>query len=382
MIDDAQFTYVNKGAWSSLFKTVAMWLPSSIKFIISATHVLKSCAESPVEFEWLPTLNRQRFLLSDAEARQFLDSEIGLRSDMKYESLIQCIILQCGGLIGALRLSVDSLTAEFKESYHPSENECLLYCLSADALSQMTHVFGSAHSFPIDARFRNFLASCFTSGLTAAPPILESNDAISLFNLQKAGILVERNGLIGFSSPLAQQYYIQWLFPYRSSTPPESLHALLKSCIQNFSPSLLAQSAVDGFPKEATFQHLLMEGLAKFTPPGCAICPDLLKVCPGEIQTGGCLFYLNGSLRWGIELLVLGRDIGSHINRFGDAGNYSKLAVKDFAVLDFRVSSDGEPTNVERHVKRVSVFFKAGDFSQCKCIFGLKEDVVLLNLNM
>ena len=79
---------------------------------------------------------------------------------------------------------------------------------------------------------------------------------------------------------------------------------------------------------------------------------------------------------------MLGRGIGEHIDRFGHGGKYSKLAVNDYAVVDFRVSPDGEPTNVQKHVKRVSVFFKAGDFSRCKCIFGLEESAVSLKLNM
>jgi hypothetical protein len=285
MIDDAQFTYTKKDAWFSLLKTVPTWLPSSIKFIISATHSLKGGVESPVEFKSLPTFDRRHFLLSEAEASLFLDSKIGLRSDMKYESLKQSIILQCGGLVGALRLSVDGLTAEFPKS-QPSENQSLRYYLSTDSLSRMARVFGSDHSSPIDASFKNFLVSCFTSGLTAAPPILGTDDAVCFSRLQKAGILVEIGGLIGFSSAMAQRYFIQWLFPYRSSTQPESLNALLKICIQNLSRSLLLQSVVDGFPKEATFQHLLMEGLAKFTPPECSICPELSKVFPDGNQTG------------------------------------------------------------------------------------------------
>jgi hypothetical protein len=79
---------------------------------------------------------------------------------------------------------------------------------------------------------------------------------------------------------------------------------------------------------------------------------------------------------------VLGRDIGEHIDRFGNTGKYRKLSVNDYAVVDFRVSQDGEPTNVQQHAKRVSVFFKAGDFSQCKCIFGLEPKAVLLNLKI
>jgi hypothetical protein len=95
----------------------------------------------------------------------------------------------------------------------------------------------------------------------------------------------------------------------------------------------------------------------------------------GEID-----FFLNGSLRWGIKLFVLGHGIGEHIDRFGRTGKYSKLGVKDYAVLDFRFSQDGEPTHVQYHDKRVTVFFKEGDFSRCKCIFGLEQNAVLLHM--
>ena len=76
-----------------------------------------------------------------------------------------------------------------------------------------------------------------------------------------------------------------------------------------------------------------------------------------------------------------GRGIGEHIFRFGKKGKYSKLQVKDYAVVDFRVSPDGEPTKVQRNDKKISVFFKEGEFSQCKCIFGLDPSTELLHLN-
>ena len=41
--------------------------------------------------------------------------------------------------------------------------------------------------------------------------------------------------------------------------------------------------------------------------------------------------------------------------------------MKDYDIVDFRVSDDGEPTTVQRQNHRVSVLFKNGDFSQWKC---------------
>ncbi|KAJ3377980.1 hypothetical protein HDU80_003042, partial [Chytriomyces hyalinus] len=316
MIDDAQNSYHDRSGWRSLIKEIPLWLPASVKFIISATHSLKGGIESPVEIGYLPTFSRQDFLLSEIEATEFLDSRIGLRDGLKFESLKQNIIAQCGGLVGALRLSVNSLNAAFYKS-HPSESEALIFYLSADAVSWLPGVFPNP-SYPRDDNFKDFLAKCFTSELTSAPTGLSAPDEHCLFVLQKAGILVEEGGFFKFSSIMSRRHVIEWLYPYRSPNMPQSLRVLIKSCIEDMSCHLLAGSVVAGFPEEATFQHLLMEGLQKFTPPTCYICPELSKMFPDGNQTGGSEidFYVNGSLRWGVGLLVQGRGIGEHIDRF------------------------------------------------------------------
>ena len=96
---------------------------------------------------------------------------------------------------------------------------------------------------------------------------------------------------------------------------------------------------------------------------------------PGEID-----FYLNSDLSWGIELLVQGRGISEHIDRFGPHGKYSALGVNDYAVVDFRRSIDGKATNVGRNEKRITIFFQQQDFNSCECIFGNNPEPVRLNL--
>jgi hypothetical protein len=78
--------------------------------------------------------------------------------------------------------------------------------------------------------------------------------------------------------------------------------------------------------------------------PDCCVCPELSKIFPETTNPntqqaipGAIDFYLNSSLRWGIELLVNGVGIGEHISRFTPAeGKYVALAVSDFIVVDFR----------------------------------------------
>jgi hypothetical protein len=156
------------------------------------------------------------------------------------------------------------------------------------------------------------------------------------------------------------------------------------------SSNLLKNSSVAGdFPKEAVFQHLFMEGLAAFTPPSCCICQELSKIFPATTnpntqQTipGEIDFYLNSSLRWGIELLVNGDGIGEHISRFTPPnGKYVALAVSDYTVVDIRRNSTGRPTNISRHSNRITVFFKNDDYSIANCIFGLDNAPVLISLS-
>jgi hypothetical protein len=130
--------------------------------------------------------------------------------------------------------------------------------------------------------------------------------------------------------------------------------------------------------------------LALYTTPTCYICPELSRVFPdsdsdssrqpNQCMNGSIDFYLNGSLRWGIELLVNGERIGEHMTRFEADGKYARLRVSDYAVVDLRCNQTRVPTNVTRHRKRVTVFFQNEDFSSCNCIFGNDEDIVSINL--
>jgi hypothetical protein len=123
-----------------------------------------------------------------------------------------------------------------------------------------------------------------------------------------------------------------------------------------------------------------MAALAIHTHPSCYICPELSSIFPDSTRQldkhieGEIDFYLNGDLRWGIKLLVNGDKIGEHINRFAVDGKYAALAAKDYVVVDLRCNKTGSITNVIRKQERVTVFFKVGDFSSCRCIFGLNEN--------
>ena len=393
-LDDAQAKYDEIGFWEQLVKAAGLWLPENIKFIVSATHSLNGGRESPVEFESLPRISRPDFLLSEEEAYQFLDfSDIGLPEKMSmFTNLKAVLVNESGGLIAALRLSIDFLKETFMKDNHPTETASLHLCFSNNFVQRMARCFGSRHSNPVGDEFKKFLKRCFAQDRTSLNGFMIQEDIDSYSSLKKAGILLEfPDKTFGFSSPLAKRYYFNWIFPKRSVMVPLSLTDLVRNVVSSMSAAILKNSTRPGeFPKEAVFQHLFMEGLAAFTPPDCCICPELSKIFPsGNINSnfqqtipGEIDFYLNGNLRWGIELLVNGDGIGEHIDRFTvPAGKYVALAVNDFAVVDFRTNSTGQPTNISKHPKRITVFFKKDDYSIANCIFGEELNVVQINLS-
>lgn len=392
-LDDAQAQYSDTRFWVEFTKAAGLWLPKKIKFIVSATHLLNGGKESPVEFESLPRLSRNDFLLSDVEAYQFLDFlDIGLPKKMKsFPNLKDVLVQECGGIIGSLRLAVDSLKDAFMKDIHPTETDLLRHCFSNSFVQRMARCFGSRHSKPVGNDFKNFLKRCFADDLIQFNGLMNEEDNDAYSSLKKAGILVEYpDTTFGFSSPLAKRYYFKWIFPNRSLTAPSSLVELIRNVVSSMSATILANSTEPGdFPKEAVFQHLFMEGLASFTPPDCSICPELSKIFPSTTNSntkqniqGEIDFYLNGSLRWGIELLVNGDGIGEHISRFTPPnGKYVALAVSDYTVVDFRRNSIGRPTNILRHSNRITVFFKDDDYSMAQCIFGLDNSPVKINLS-
>ncbi|TPX74549.1 hypothetical protein CcCBS67573_g04185 [Chytriomyces confervae] len=386
-LDDAQAKYDDFTFWKLLIKMGPNWIPSNIRFVISSTHLLAGNIESPLELRSLRALERNDFLLSSDEANQFLDfTVIGLPQSMRFPTLKQLVINECGGLIGALRLSVDSLKGRFSKVMEPPEQALLQYFLSKDYVTNMDRCFGSAHSDPIGDDFKKFLKRIFVNEEGQPQKLAVVEDENSYASLKKSGILVELpDATFTFSSPLAKRYYFKWVFPNRSLTMPTSLHELVHNVVESMSSN---RSTVAGdFPKEAVFQHLFLDGLARFTKADCSICPELSKIfrdpnsggsdsVPGEID-----FYLNGNLCWGIELLVNGIGTGEHLSRFSTTGKYFPLGVADYVVVDLcRNKSGGQPPNIARHPKRITVFFKDDKFESAQCLFGSAETIVQINL--
>lgn len=101
--------------------------------------------------------------------------------------------------------------------------------------------------------------------------------------------------------------------------------------------------------------------------------PELLNLSLNLSLKHTMNFYLNNGRGWRIELMINGDGVKEHLDRFDVGGKYHALNVKDYILVDFRGNSTGQVTNIARHAKRLTVFFKKGDFSIANCCFGNDE---------
>ena len=377
MMDDCQRRYesVYNDFWTELVKNSAMWMHTKLRFVMSATRSLSRHDESPVDFDALPHLGRNDLLLTADESFQLLclPAPTGLNPSLNTPVLRQIIVNECSGLVASLRISVNILNDEFRKLANPSEDTVLRCYFSHRATEGFGRCF-IAQPDEVPEVVKPMLVRMLTASVSSADCSGDEKNAMN--DLVRAGVLVSEVGTLQFASPLASRVITNLIFPGRATCFPNTLADLVVNAVTMMSATSLQHSVVTPHdtPKEAVYQHLLMRGLHSLTPPSSSVCPELSRVfqVPGEVTgavsriAGELDFYIDGDLRWGIELLVNGAGVGEHINRFAEGGKYFPLRVKDYLVVDFRV---GNVTNVQRHAHRMTCFFH-DNFTRCSIVQG------------
>jgi hypothetical protein len=88
-------------------------------------------------------------------------------------------------------------------------------------------------------------------------------DDQSLILFIRAGLLTKGGK---FSNVAAMWYYNRRCFPNRAVHAPETLDELITDAVRWISARRLIDTLEQGFPKEATFQHLFNEALSQLLP--------------------------------------------------------------------------------------------------------------------
>ena len=400
MLDDAQNKYSDTDFWTSLIKTDndlpnSPRLPPNIYFIISATYSLNT-VESLVNFTDLPKLTMQDFVLNTAEAADYLnlwldDPTVG--EVLRDHNVREMISMNCGGHMGALSVSVKKLRDKFFKCSSISTEEVVSFYLSKPAASEFQRCFASGVTMvPEELRKLLFRCLCDKEAVVFDETNVSSEEGkAACRQLVRSGVLVLTGDLkVQFSSPIASRFINNLIFPHRALQYPRDVVSLVEMAIARMSATALENSLADpenGFPSDTTFQHHILEGLQCHTPVNCCILPELSTLLPtinpGGISSstspssprkvrGRCDFYINGELRWLVELLVNGNAVGGeHLSRMERGGKYVGLRFLQYLVVDFRGNKSGRPTAVKRSANRMTVFFKLGDYSHCQVLHGL-----------
>jgi hypothetical protein len=388
-LDDAQNIYQHDDFWTVLIKEASSRCPF-FKFIISATHNLNDSLESPMVLQSLTSrIDRSLMLLTGSDIEELFDIlDVGSFAFKDFPTARQVISNEASGVVGAIVISVRKIFWKLRDYRSMEESQILQYFYSKEFSSELGRLFGADRDSLIVPELRFFLSDCFLC--PARKPNFNDLEARKLLNiLVKGGVLVETGDFYSFSSALAKRFYIQKIFPARATDVPADVRTLVVLAIQRMSANSLKLStgSTDDFPKEAVLRHQFMAGLLASLPIECYVCPELSKDFSqgnhlNELTEGEMDLYVNGNLRWGIQLLVNGDGISQHVSRFAEPhGKYIKLRPKDFVVVDFRCSHDGNPTNVIQTEKRMSVFFRKGDFSKCTYKYELDPETYILNLD-
>lgn len=106
------------------------------------------------------------------------------------------------------------------------------------------------------------------------------------------------------------------------------------------------------------------------TPKTCLYPENSVVIGTNQTIAGEIDFFVDDTLRWGIELLVKGRKLKEHRDRFVGRGQYVNLECNDYIVVDFRSNASGVPKRMtdENVSNLLSVYFKEGCYDQVTCL--------------
>ena len=226
---------------------------------------------------------------------------------------------------------------------------------------------------------RNRIIDVILRPPTPAAVVDVEQDEILLQPYTRAGIL-GREG--HFSCLAARWFYNKSCFPRRADIPPYSLDDLVRLSVQSLSASQLRHSCLDGFPKEAAFQHFFNEAMSVHLTTSNFLIPEFNTWAvnsEGEEISGELDFYIGGQLQWCVELLWNGDKLGDHIARFDKHnGKYREVIAKDYLVLDCRPPKSGRAVVINDE-NRCTLYFEE-NCTQCRIQMRTENEEIVLTL--
>lgn len=141
-----------------------------------------------------------------------------------------------------------------------------------------------------------------------------------------------------------------------------------------------SSSSTTTFSKASTLQYLFFEGLIVHTPTAYAVYPGMARVFSensgqSASNKGKMSFYLHGSGKRAIDLLVNGGKVGDYTAPVNPGEKCAGLPLDDYVVVAFRVNRLEKIRAIFGVKNQITVCFTWADYSVCKCTFGLGKPI-------
>jgi hypothetical protein len=379
-LDDAQNANDRKfdPFWQFVIKSIpSVAVDENVFIVIAATYDLSTTPKSPADFHGLEHIDPN---VTEEEARELFQMHAEVWGYQDWNAFRETLVdigkfygasksYHIGVVMAGIRMLADTRKQPGQQGLNEER------ALGALRKEEFTRALDRCFRLPDDLpeHFKDRLLDVVIRDGQDQDGIL-GNDAF-LAPFIRAGLLTER-GM--FSNIAASWYYNRRCFPNRAARAPESLDELVTLAVRSISAKRLRDTLTNGFPKQATFQHLLNETMSQLLPLDNVIIPELNTLVRnppnGPDVTGELDFYVNGKLKWCLELLRNGDKIGEHIRRFDEnAGKYRKVDMSDYIVVDCRGPMLGGEVK-QTSESRCTLYF-AQDFKYCWCQMRTKKSI-------
>jgi hypothetical protein len=336
--------------------------------------------------------------LSDNEAITLYDSLISsspIAIPSARDAGVRAAVLeQCGGHAGSVVTTVKLFCLQQQTSLQsPSD---LMHLLFSNYFTQKYTRIWTSFEFHFSQSHRTALMTYLCSSSTrpkALSDLIKQLERGFVINDEREDEGKINNCLVPFLFPLARRRVLSELFGPVAETDrfgtARMIDDLILNAIHSFDPKLLHESSVDQISKERAIQCMMLRGLVASVPIEREVAAELSARLPidsglavegkgkGELD-----FYINGSLKWGIELVSDGANLADHIQRF-TGSNLGKCfaapSISDYRVVDFRTDSCKKRKTKEVSAREIQVRFSA-DFLQAELIFGSSHKKMVVTL--
>jgi hypothetical protein len=279
LLDGAQNAYAQKNIpfWQFVVKGISSYDLDNLFFVIAASYDL-STPNSPVDFGAMAHINNLN--VSEAEARELFIKHAQVFGYEEWTSYLDTLIAlsKFAGLefyhIGIVMAGIRVLEKMSREVRVFNEPVALSALRGEPFTSQLNRCF----KLPDNLVPKEYKDCLLDSVLSSNVLSTWGHHDPALAPFIRMGLLLTSNG--SFSCLAARWYYNRECFPNRAATVPKRLDDLIKLAVSSLSAKRLKDSTlVNGFPKEATFQHLFNEALSLHLPSKHFIVPETEHVC-------------------------------------------------------------------------------------------------------